>query len=82
MIDSGSPFNLLSQKIIAKHGISRDSKNIPPAQNLNKGGITLYQWHQMTVEITTDNNLQALDAVTIYGANIVGCNMILGILWL
>ena len=38
MIDSGSPYNLISQDIIAQRGIPGDSENVPPAQDLNGTG--------------------------------------------
>ena len=42
MIDSGSPFNLISQRLIAQRGIPGDSENIPLARDLNGVGIRLY----------------------------------------
>ena len=82
MIDSGLPYNLISQDIIARVGLPGDDQNIPSAQDLNGGGIRLYRRHHMAVEMMGTDNTATLDAAKIYGANITGCKLILGLPWL
>lgn len=49
-IDSGSPFNLISQRIIKRYSVAGDDHDIPQARNLNRGGIRLFQRHRVAVE--------------------------------
>ena len=82
MIDSGSPFNLLSQDLIVWHQILGDSTDIPPARDLNGAGICLFQRHKMAVATRRIDNVPTLDAIDVFGANIAGCKLILGLPWL
>ena len=45
MIDCGSPFSMMSQDIIAWHGIPGNDTDILPAHDLNGNRIQLYQRH-------------------------------------
>ena len=79
MIDCGSPFSMMSQDIIAWHGIPGNKTDILPAYDLNGNRIQLYQCHQMAVGAIGTDETSTLDAVTVFGANITGYNLILGL---
>ena len=82
MIDSGSLYNLVSQRLIDKHGIAGDKKDILPAQDLNGSRIHLYKKHSVAVEAQKHNHTAIFDPVKMFGANIIGCNLILRLPWL
>ena len=82
MIDSRLPYNLISQDFIAQHRICGVNNDILPARDINGGGIRLYCRHSMGVESQGTDGSTTLDGVTTFGANILGCKMILGLPWL
>ena len=67
MLDSGSPYNLISQDIIAWNRILGDGDEIPPAEDVNGNGIHLYQRHRLAVLIMGTDGSPTFDAVTVFG---------------
>ena len=82
MINSGLPFNLISQCIIDQYNIAGSDEDILAAQHLKGGGIRLFKRHRFAVETKGTDGSSTLDAIDVFGANITGCKMILGRPWL
>lgn len=68
MLDCGSPYNLISQDIIAWNRVLGDGDEILPVEDLNGNGIQLYQRHRLAVLIMGKDDSPTFDAVTVFGA--------------
>ena len=81
MIDTGTIFNLIAQDLVKEHDIPRDNK-VPSLMAANKGRWCLYKWHQVAIKTYGYNDSWTSDAITIYGSNITGYKLMLGMLWI
>ena len=81
MIDTGTIFNLIVQNLVKKHNILRNNK-VPSLTAANRSRLCLYKRHQIVIETYGHNNSWTSDAITIYGSNIIGCKLMLGMPWI
>ena len=79
MINTGTIFNLIAQDLVKKYNIPRDN-NVLSLMAANRGKLRLYKKHQVAIETYGHNGSKTSDAITIYGSNIIGCKLILGML--
>ena len=81
MIDTGTIFNLIAQDLVKEHDIPGDDE-VPSLTAANGGGLRLYNRHQVAIETYGHNGSWTSDAITIFGANITGCKLMLGMPWI
>ena len=81
MIDTGTIFNLIAQNLVKEHNIPGNDKMLSLTA-ANGGRLRLYKRHQIIIKIYGHNSLWTSDAITIYGSNITGCKLILGMPWI
>ena len=81
IINTGSIFNLIAQNLVKEHDIPGDDK-MPSLMATNRGRLRLYKQYQVAIKTYGHNGSWTSDAITIYGSNITGCKLMLGMPWI
>ena len=82
MINSELIWNLLAQSLVKKYNIPGDN-NLPLSLKiLNEDSLRIFQRHDVTVQVRAMQSKEIIQQQEFFGANIVGYDMILGLLWL
>ena len=81
MINTKTILNLITQDLVKEHDIPGDNK-LESLIAANRGRLRLYKRHQVAIKTHGHNGSWTSDAITIYGSNITGCKLMLGMPWI
>lgn len=82
MINSRLTWNLLAQSLVKEYNIPKDD-NLPPGfKTLNRHLLRIFQCYNIMMQVRNTQGKKFIRQQKFLGANMVSCNIILGLPWL